>query len=120
MISIFVDVSSVCSLPLLSFLLSYYLFILSMKSFTCVIRRVLLFQGLVVSKNKQEDAINLLPESRSDQDPSVSTVMEHLSKDDDHLCPICHEKLTNQKMVFQCGHATCCKCKSLTKFQVLI
>lgn len=25
-------------------------------------------------------------------------------------CPICQEKLGIQKMVFQCGHVTCCKC----------
>lgn len=25
-------------------------------------------------------------------------------------CPICHEKLDSQKMVFECGHLICCKC----------
>ncbi|KAH1262852.1 E3 ubiquitin-protein ligase SHPRH [Glycine max] len=33
-----------------------------------------------------------------------------LSKSDDETCPICQEKLGKQKMVFQCGHVTCCKC----------
>ncbi|XP_073129793.1 uncharacterized protein [Henckelia pumila] len=30
--------------------------------------------------------------------------------DDEASCPVCQEKLGNQKMVFQCGHMTCCKC----------
>ncbi|XP_073020785.1 uncharacterized protein [Primulina eburnea] len=30
--------------------------------------------------------------------------------DDEESCPVCQEKLGNQKMVFQCGHVTCCKC----------
>ncbi|RDX63983.1 E3 ubiquitin-protein ligase SHPRH, partial [Mucuna pruriens] len=33
-----------------------------------------------------------------------------VSKTDDETCPICQERLGNQKMVFQCGHVTCCKC----------
>lgn len=32
-------------------------------------------------------------------------------KADEETCPVCQEKLSNQKMVFQCGHVTCCKCK---------
>ncbi|CAL5322829.1 unnamed protein product [Camellia sinensis] len=31
-------------------------------------------------------------------------------KADEEACPVCQEKLKNQKMVFQCGHVTCCKC----------
>ncbi|XP_052107843.1 uncharacterized protein LOC107459335 [Arachis duranensis] len=31
-------------------------------------------------------------------------------KADEETCPICQEKLGSQKMVFQCGHVTCCKC----------
>ncbi|EPS65968.1 hypothetical protein M569_08809, partial [Genlisea aurea] len=31
-------------------------------------------------------------------------------------CPICHEQLGVQKMVFQCGHFTCCTCKSSNSF----
>ncbi|KAK9061003.1 hypothetical protein SSX86_018183 [Deinandra increscens subsp. villosa] len=32
---------------------------------------------------------------------------------EDDTCPVCQERLSNQKMVFQCGHSTCCKCKFL-------
>lgn len=26
-------------------------------------------------------------------------------------CPVCQEKILEQKMVFQCGHSMCCKCE---------
>lgn len=32
------------------------------------------------------------------------------AKPDDDMCPVCQEKLKSQRMVFQCGHVTCCKC----------
>lgn len=32
---------------------------------------------------------------------------------EEDTCPVCQEKLNNQKMVFQCGHVICCKCKFL-------
>lgn len=36
---------------------------------------------------------------------------EHVNEAEDDTCPVCQEKLSTQKMVFQCGHITCCKCK---------
>ncbi|KAL0298265.1 UNVERIFIED_CONTAM: E3 ubiquitin-protein ligase SHPRH [Sesamum radiatum] len=33
-----------------------------------------------------------------------------IAKADAESCPVCQEQLGNQKMVFQCGHVTCCKC----------
>ncbi|KAK1388404.1 E3 ubiquitin-protein ligase SHPRH [Heracleum sosnowskyi] len=32
------------------------------------------------------------------------------NEDSEETCPVCQEKLSNRKMVFQCGHITCCKC----------
>lgn len=32
---------------------------------------------------------------------------------DDDMCPVCQEKLQSQRMVFQCGHVICFKCKFL-------
>lgn len=32
------------------------------------------------------------------------------TKADVESCPVCQEQLGSQKMVFQCGHITCCKC----------
>lgn len=50
------------------------------------------------------------------QEPAImSTSMEQKSentpKADEESCPVCQEKLSNQKMVFQCGHMICCKCE---------
>lgn len=36
-----------------------------------------------------------------------------VSKAVEDSCPVCHEKLGSEKMVFQCGHVTCCKCNYL-------
>lgn len=36
---------------------------------------------------------------------------ECIPKSDDESCPVCQETLSTKKMVFQCGHVTCCKCK---------
>nr|XP_016433198.1 PREDICTED: E3 ubiquitin-protein ligase SHPRH-like [Nicotiana tabacum] len=35
---------------------------------------------------------------------------EHQARTEERTCPVCQEKLNNQKMVFQCGHVICCKC----------
>ncbi|MQM06651.1 hypothetical protein Taro_039476, partial [Colocasia esculenta] len=75
----------------------------------------LAFQGLVTSKNIPEGSTDTSPKLQDSQDPSSSIAsppseMDCPSKAEDHLCPICHEKIRNQKMVFQCGHVTCCKC----------
>jgi E3 ubiquitin-protein ligase SHPRH len=42
---------------------------------------------------------------------TTEKISEYLPKDDEEACPICQEKLNNQKMVFPCGHVTCCKCE---------
>ncbi|XP_074286458.1 uncharacterized protein LOC141611745 [Silene latifolia] len=61
-------------------------------------------QGLVISKHKtnlsSEAAVPL--DSLEKNEISVKTAVD--------MCPICQETLQNQRMVFQCGHVTCCKC----------
>lgn len=82
------------------------------------------FQGLVLSKQKSPlespsnssltQELGMLSSSTEDKSGCVP-------KANDETCPVCQEKLSNQKMVFQCGHVTCCKCKSLsTVFIVLL
>ncbi|KAJ4825655.1 hypothetical protein Tsubulata_038885 [Turnera subulata] len=70
-------------------------------------------KGLVLSKQKSPSQSSE-DSSLTQEMPAMSTVSEKisegLSKDNEEACPICHEKLNNQKMVFQCGHFTCCKC----------
>lgn len=70
------------------------------------------FQGLIKSKQKQEfespDLSSPIQETVKASDP-VEQEGENLLKRDE-ACPICQEILRNQKMVFQCGHSTCCNC----------
>ncbi|KAK9124782.1 hypothetical protein Sjap_014384 [Stephania japonica] len=70
-------------------------------------------KGLACSKHKTElgntssmqiDAVNLLTAAHTGEH------VERICKADFDLCPICHESLDKQRMVFQCGHVTCCKC----------
>lgn len=81
------------------------------------------FQGLVLSKQKSplESSTN---SSLTQEMGRLSTSTEHKSgcvpKADDETCPVCQEKLSNQKMVFQCGHVTCCKCKSLSIVSIVL
>ncbi|KAJ6855231.1 hypothetical protein NC651_040027 [Populus alba x Populus x berolinensis] len=70
-------------------------------------------KGLVQSKQKptSESSNNtLLTEEMAAVPMTTEKISEYLPKDDEEACPICQEKLNNQKMVFPCGHVTCCKC----------
>ncbi|XP_057442384.1 uncharacterized protein LOC130734094 isoform X2 [Lotus japonicus] len=70
-------------------------------------------QGLVQSKQKlsleSPDSSSFIQETTK-----ISNTKEEkgalISKTDEETCPVCQEKLGNQRMVFQCGHFTCCKC----------
>ncbi|KAF8063114.1 hypothetical protein N665_1184s0003 [Sinapis alba] len=68
-------------------------------------------KGLIETKQKQEesqDHSSPIEETVKVLDP-VEQESQNLLKREE-ACPICHENLRNQKMVFQCGHSTCCKC----------
>ncbi|KAJ4904003.1 zinc ion binding [Raphanus sativus] len=68
-------------------------------------------KGLIETKQKQEesqDHSSPVEETAMASDP-VGQESQNLLKREE-ACPICHENLRNQKMVFQCGHSTCCKC----------
>ncbi|XP_057541140.1 uncharacterized protein LOC130818900 isoform X2 [Amaranthus tricolor] len=62
-------------------------------------------KGLVNSKQKSETD-NAVAASL-DSPPSKNDINIRLAEE---TCPICQETLQNQKMVFPCGHITCCKC----------
>jgi E3 ubiquitin-protein ligase SHPRH len=69
---------------------------------------------LVQSKQKptSESSNNsLLTEEMAAVPMTTEKISEYLPKDDEEAYPICQEKLNNQKMVFPCGHVTCCKCE---------
>lgn len=83
--------------------------------FYVVTHNLYYFQGLVQSK--QTIPLHSSSDLALTQEPAItSTAMEQKNentlKADEESCPICQEKLSNQKMVFQCGHITCCKCES--------
>ncbi|KAF9598116.1 hypothetical protein IFM89_025352 [Coptis chinensis] len=71
-------------------------------------------KGLVISKQKSQlESPN--SSMHVDTDSSASTsqtreIDECIGKADDEACPVCHENLSDQRIVFQCGHVTCCKC----------
>ncbi|XVF24305.1 hypothetical protein REPUB_Repub13aG0116300 [Reevesia pubescens] len=70
-------------------------------------------KGLVLSKNKvptESSDNSALTQGISTMSTSIEQTSTSLPKADEEACPICQEKLSNQKMVFQCGHVTCCKC----------
>ncbi|CAI0457309.1 unnamed protein product [Linum tenue] len=75
-------------------------------------------KGLVQSKQKVSSECSNTPLSATTS-VSVSTERagDGLTKDDEEACPICHEKLNDKKMVFQCGHLTCCKCRFCFSYQ---
>ncbi|GMH27024.1 hypothetical protein Nepgr_028867 [Nepenthes gracilis] len=62
-------------------------------------------QGLVLSNQKTlSEGGATMPLS------SLPAEQENGIKADEEMCPVCQEKFNNQRMVFQCGHVTCCKC----------
>lgn len=70
-------------------------------------------KGLVLSKQRLPlESPN--DSSLTQETSSLSTSSELKSgcvpKAHEETCPVCQEKLSKQKMVFQCGHVTCCKC----------
>ncbi|XVF81925.1 hypothetical protein PTKIN_Ptkin16aG0001600 [Pterospermum kingtungense] len=70
-------------------------------------------KGLVQSKNKvttESSDNSTLTQENSTTSASIEQKSTCLPKGNEDACPICQERLINQKMVFQCGHVTCCKC----------
>ncbi|KAA8533961.1 hypothetical protein F0562_031478 [Nyssa sinensis] len=71
-------------------------------------------KGLVQSKQKLQlespNNSSIAQVSVISQTSTSEGESDRLVKADEEACPVCQEKLSNQKMVFQCGHVTCCKC----------
>ncbi|ESQ52797.1 hypothetical protein EUTSA_v10016132mg [Eutrema salsugineum] len=69
-------------------------------------------KSLIKSKQKQES------ESPDHSSPIQKTIkaLDPVEQEGENLlkreeaCPICHENIRSQKMVFQCAHSTCCNC----------
>ncbi|KAI4383932.1 hypothetical protein MLD38_009712 [Melastoma candidum] len=71
-------------------------------------------KGLVLEKHKSPEENLSWPSETQDSTRCRATPTDHKNQNMLNLlqeaCPICQEKLSTQRMVFQCGHATCCKC----------
>ncbi|KAL0303988.1 UNVERIFIED_CONTAM: E3 ubiquitin-protein ligase SHPRH [Sesamum radiatum] len=64
-------------------------------------------QGLVQSnQNMKSESFN----ASTVTEVAAVSANGYIAKADAESCPVCQEQLGNQKMVFQCGHVTCCKC----------
>ncbi|KAM7270916.1 hypothetical protein ACFE04_030130 [Oxalis oulophora] len=64
----------------------------------------------LVQSNKKSPSEGSGNSSLTQELATMSTSDEDQSKTVVESCPICHEKIDKQKMVFPCGHVTCCKC----------
>ncbi|GKU91240.1 hypothetical protein SLEP1_g5140 [Rubroshorea leprosula] len=69
-------------------------------------------KGLALSKNKSSTGSDdsSVTQDLATMSPSAEQKPTYSVKVNEEACPICQEKLSTQKMVFQCGHITCCKC----------
>ncbi|XP_058747815.1 uncharacterized protein LOC131620688 [Vicia villosa] len=70
-------------------------------------------KGLVQSKQKlslESPDNSSCTQDTNAMSSSTEERVELISKTNEETCPICQEKLGHQRMVFQCGHVTCCKC----------
>uniref|UniRef100_A0A2P2MDB4 RING-type domain-containing protein n=1 Tax=Rhizophora mucronata TaxID=61149 RepID=A0A2P2MDB4_RHIMU len=69
-------------------------------------------KGLLLSKQKSpsEGSNDSLLTQEMVATATSAEASVYMDKNVVEACPICQEKLNNQKMVFQCGHFTCCKC----------
>ncbi|XP_028782280.1 LOW QUALITY PROTEIN: E3 ubiquitin-protein ligase SHPRH [Neltuma alba] len=85
---------------------------MSLASLSQIKGKLRYLKGLVQLKQQPSEH----PESSSftPEATAMSSFTEEIfipaSKADEDSCPVCQEKLGSQKMVFQCGHLTCCKC----------
>ncbi|KAL8247869.1 hypothetical protein R6Q59_009085 [Mikania micrantha] len=88
---------------------------LALSSLSRIRGQLRYLKGLVQSKQNSHSEVECKPSpaqvmansninsfKKGENDKSVQL--------EDDTCPVCQERLSNQRMVFQCGHSTCCKC----------
>ncbi|WMV19954.1 hypothetical protein MTR67_013339 [Solanum verrucosum] len=62
---------------------------------------------LASSENSNVTQATIVAAAHAEEKKEYQAIIE------EDTCPVCQEKLNNQKMVFQCGHVICCNCKFL-------
>ncbi|ERN04198.1 E3 ubiquitin-protein ligase SHPRH isoform X1 [Amborella trichopoda] len=75
-------------------------------------------KGLALSKQRIKPEDSNVSSMNEDQKSDVlgslgaqrTAPIGCLDRNYDEACPVCQDKAGDQKMVFQCGHVTCCKC----------
>ncbi|RZC55977.1 hypothetical protein C5167_014829 [Papaver somniferum] len=72
-------------------------------------------KGLILSKQKVQldkpnSPTNVDTDNSSAASPCTGEQNGFVNKAEDEACPVCQDKLQHEKMVFQCGHVTCCRC----------
>ncbi|XP_015877624.2 uncharacterized protein LOC107414045 isoform X2 [Ziziphus jujuba] len=92
---------------------------------SCVKGKLRYLKGLVKAKQKttseNPDNSSLTEEVSAVTELSCTEPKnERILKADDETCPVCQDMLSTRKMVFQCGHVTCCKCLfAMTEWRLL-
>lgn len=71
-------------------------------------------QGMALTSQKSPHCSDSL--SMPHDTASPDEIKGSATQTDHEPCPICHEKIMNQKMVFECGHVICCKCEKFYLF----
>uniref|UniRef100_A0A7N0TH89 E3 ubiquitin-protein ligase SHPRH n=1 Tax=Kalanchoe fedtschenkoi TaxID=63787 RepID=A0A7N0TH89_KALFE len=88
--------------------------ILALSSLLRIKGQLRYLKGLMLSKQKIESGSTEDTSVRDELDTALDNPTEKKSNSlievDEGTCPICQENLSSRKMVFQCGHITCCKC----------
>ncbi|CAM8970633.1 unnamed protein product [Rhodiola kirilowii] len=88
--------------------------ILALSSLLRIKGQLRYLKGLALSKRKMQSESTENTSARNELGNSLASSTEKKSECiievDEETCPICQENLSNRKMVFQCGHITCCKC----------
>lgn len=74
---------------------------LSLTTLSQIRGKLRYLQGLKLSKKNTES------DSRVATPPGSPRAENKAAEE---MCPVCQESLQYQRMVFQCGHVTCCKC----------
>jgi Zinc finger, C3HC4 type (RING finger) len=61
----------------------------------------------------EKPSLTSVTEDSADLEPSTPAKVETKVETSEEPCPICREKFSDRKMIFQCGHFLCCKCEIL-------
>ncbi|KAI3952838.1 hypothetical protein MKX01_006881 [Papaver californicum] len=87
---------------------------MSMSLLSSIKGQLRYLKGLVLSRQKIQldrpnSPANVDTDNSSSASPRTREQNGCINKAEDEACPVCQEKLQHEKMVFQCGHVTCCR-----------